>query len=210
MLGRQRHSGTRSLPNTSTYDQQWVLNPRPFDHESKTVSTGPHAPTIKWESEGRVDSWSSRHMRLFYRSDLWPSVSCFLAITHPEPFSLFHSYLNHFHITWPSQQKRAPNKALPWQMCARPVRLDTQCFKSGRKLCERYEYLPPICFREEHVLAGRQWTHEFDHWTDSFMAVLLKVSMYINRCMIVSAHWNISISICFLTDMPSRVIKWVC
>ena len=34
----------RSLPNTSTHDQQWESNPRPFDIESNALSTMPHAP----------------------------------------------------------------------------------------------------------------------------------------------------------------------
>ena len=32
-----------SLLDTSTYDQWWESNPRPFEFESNTLSTGPHA-----------------------------------------------------------------------------------------------------------------------------------------------------------------------
>ena len=45
LLGGQRQYGMRSLPNTSTHDQQWESNPRPSDLESNTLSTGPHAPS---------------------------------------------------------------------------------------------------------------------------------------------------------------------
>ena len=37
----------RNLPGTSTRDQLWELNPRPFDFESNSLSTRPHAPTSK-------------------------------------------------------------------------------------------------------------------------------------------------------------------
>ena len=33
----------RSLPDTSTHDQQWESNPGPFDLYSNTLSTRPHA-----------------------------------------------------------------------------------------------------------------------------------------------------------------------
>ena len=33
LLGEQRQYGMRSLPNTSTHDQQWESNPRPSDLE---------------------------------------------------------------------------------------------------------------------------------------------------------------------------------
>ena len=34
----------KSLPDTSTHDQQWESKPRPFDLESKALTTWPHAP----------------------------------------------------------------------------------------------------------------------------------------------------------------------
>ena len=37
----------RSLCNTSTYDQQWELNAKPFDLESNALSTRPHAPRVR-------------------------------------------------------------------------------------------------------------------------------------------------------------------
>ena len=40
LLGGQRQYGMRSLPDTSTHDQQWKLNPRPSDLESNILSTG--------------------------------------------------------------------------------------------------------------------------------------------------------------------------
>ena len=42
-LGRSRQYGTRNSPNTSTYNWQWESNPRTFDLETTTLSTGPHA-----------------------------------------------------------------------------------------------------------------------------------------------------------------------
>ena len=41
-----RHAAVRSVPDMSTHEKQWELNPRPFDLESNALSTLPHAP--KW------------------------------------------------------------------------------------------------------------------------------------------------------------------
>ena len=46
LLGGQSQCGMRSLPDTSTHDQQWELNPRP-DLESDALSTWPHAIKIR-------------------------------------------------------------------------------------------------------------------------------------------------------------------
>ena len=45
-LGRPRQCGIRSLPDTSTHDQHWELNPRPSDLESNALLTWPHASTV--------------------------------------------------------------------------------------------------------------------------------------------------------------------
>ena len=42
-MGGLRQCGIWSLPNTSTHGQHWESNPRPSDHESNALSTGPHA-----------------------------------------------------------------------------------------------------------------------------------------------------------------------
>ena len=44
LLDGQRQYGMRSLPDTSTHNQQWELNPRPSDLASNVLSTWPHAP----------------------------------------------------------------------------------------------------------------------------------------------------------------------
>ena len=43
LLGGHKQYVMRSLPDTSTHDQQWELIPGPFDLESNTLSTGSHA-----------------------------------------------------------------------------------------------------------------------------------------------------------------------
>ena len=40
----------RSWPDTSTLEQQWQSSPRPFDFESSTVSTRPHAAILLMNS----------------------------------------------------------------------------------------------------------------------------------------------------------------
>ena len=37
----------RSLPDTSTHDQQWESNATSFDHDSKALSTQAHAPVTQ-------------------------------------------------------------------------------------------------------------------------------------------------------------------
>ena len=53
LLGRQRYYGMRSLPDTSPHDQQWESNPRPFDLESNTLCTWPHA--VLYESNYTIN-----------------------------------------------------------------------------------------------------------------------------------------------------------
>ena len=43
LLGRQKQHGMRRLSDTATCTLRWELNPRPFDFESDTLSTQPHA-----------------------------------------------------------------------------------------------------------------------------------------------------------------------
>ena len=46
-LGGLRQCGIQSLPDTSTHDQHWELNPRPSDLEANALSTQPRAPTVQ-------------------------------------------------------------------------------------------------------------------------------------------------------------------
>ena len=43
LLSKQRQNGVRSLPNTSTHDQQWELSPRTFDLQFNALSIRSHA-----------------------------------------------------------------------------------------------------------------------------------------------------------------------
>ena len=45
------------LPDTSTHDHQWKLNPRPLDLESNALSTQPHASSLLSMAVGNWVSW---------------------------------------------------------------------------------------------------------------------------------------------------------
>ena len=46
-LGELRQCGMQSLPGTSTHDQHWESNPRPFDSKSSALSTCAHMYLIR-------------------------------------------------------------------------------------------------------------------------------------------------------------------
>ena len=75
-LGGPRQCGIQSLPDTSTHGQHWESNRRPSDPESNALSTGPHAPTIRY---------INKIVGASYNLSIYLSIYLYIYITQGNP-----------------------------------------------------------------------------------------------------------------------------